>query len=149
MTEDAVTSIAATLIDSWTVAHVDELAAVRSRLEDALCACDPPGVAPGLTRASSQNIILIASELTANALEHAGGPARLDVVRDGAAVTISVRDRAPDDPPVLTFDRALGAGGFGLQLTLKVADDVGWYRTPDGAKHVWARFVVAPSDDAV
>jgi serine/threonine-protein kinase RsbW len=145
MTEDAVTSVPTTLIDSWTVSRVDELATVRSLLEDALCTSVvwPVG---GRDRPSCQNVVLVASELTANALEHAGGPARLDVVRDGGAVTVSVMDRSPDQPPVLSLDRELGAGGFGLQLTLKIADDVGWYRTPDGAKHVWARFATGPHD---
>ncbi|WP_407319153.1 ATP-binding protein [Isoptericola halotolerans] len=149
MTEDAVRSMPTTLIDSWTVTRVDQLASVRSLLGDALSTSvaspDDPHRSPW------QNIVLVASELTANALEHAGGPARLDVVRDGGAVTVSVMDRSPDQPPVLSLDREIGAGGFGLQLTMKVADDVGWYRTPDGAKHVWARFAMVPRpavDDA-
>lgn len=145
--ENAATSTRTRIVGTWTVTGVEELASVRALLEETLCArtptpCTESEPEPEPARSLRQNIVLVASELTANALEHAGGLARLDVVSDDTAVTVSVRDRSPDNPPVLTFDRELGAGGFGLQLALRVADDVGWYRTPDGAKHVWARFVV-------
>ncbi|MCK0118592.1 ATP-binding protein [Isoptericola sp. S6320L] len=149
MSEDAATSLRSRLVGTWTVVTVDELSTARSRLQETLCTETPtPCAETEPTRSLLQDIVLVASELTANALEHAGGPARLDVVSDGVAVTVSVMDRSPDNPPVLTTDRELGEGGFGLQLTLRIADDVGWYRTPDGAKHVWARFVVTdPSPD--
>lgn len=144
MTEDAATTLRSVLLGSWTVATVDELGTARARLEETLCARTPTACAETEpTRSLLQNIVLVASELTANALEHAGGPARLDVVHDGVALMVSVMDRCPDSPPVLSRDRELGEGGFGLQLTLRIADDVGWYRTLDGAKHVWARFVIA------
>ncbi|WP_418278022.1 ATP-binding protein [Isoptericola jiangsuensis] len=132
------------LIGSWTVSTVEELAPARSRLQEALCQGAPWQGAPAepAHRALLQNIVLAASELMANALRHAGGPARLDVVLEGTGITVSVMDRSPDDPPVLSPDRELGEGGFGLQLTLRMADDVGWYRTTTGTKHVWARFSV-------
>lgn len=145
MTEEATAPPRATLVGSWRLENVDELAQARARLEERLCETTPTArVAGGSDRSLLQDIVLVASELAANALEHAGGHARLDVVLDDSGLTVSVLDRSPDQPPVLTRDRALGEGGFGLQLTLRVADDVGWYRTPDGAKHVWARFTVDP-----
>ncbi|WP_277208032.1 ATP-binding protein [Isoptericola croceus] len=149
MREETATSTRTRIVGTWTVTAVEELASARSRLQESLCAWTPvPWTETDSSRSLLQNIVLVASELTANALEHAGGPARLDVVSDDTAVTVSVMDRSPDNPPVLTFDRELGAGGFGLQLALRVADDVGWYRTPDGAKHVWARFVVLAPEPA-
>jgi serine/threonine-protein kinase RsbW len=136
------------LVGSWTLSEVDDLAAARSCLQDALCDGSPWLTEPqGSALPLLQNIVLAASELMANALRHAGGPARLDVLLDGDAVTVSVMDRLPDVPPVLSPDRERGEGGFGLQLTMRMADDVGWYRTPAGAKHVWARFDV-PADRA-
>ncbi|WP_402377776.1 ATP-binding protein [Isoptericola rhizosphaerae] len=148
MTKDAATSLRSRLVGTWTVVSVDGLSSARSRLQETLCAETPtPCAETEPTRSLLQNIVLVASELTANALEHTDGPARLDVVSDGVAVTVSVMDRCPDSPPVLSPDRKLGEGGFGLQLALRIADDVGWYRTPDGAKHVWARFVVPGSSE--
>jgi serine/threonine-protein kinase RsbW len=137
------------LVGSWTVSTVDELASARAWLQDALCDGRPwlCGSSEG-DRSVLANIVLAASELMANALRHAGGPARLDVVLEGRSLTVSVMDRSPDEPPVLSPDRELGAGGFGLQLTLRMADDVGWYRTPTGAKHVWARFALPATPEA-
>jgi serine/threonine-protein kinase RsbW len=131
------------LVGSWTLSEVDDLATARSCLQAALCDGSPwPATPQGAALPLLQNIVLAASELMANALRHAGGPARLDALFDGQAVTVSVMDRLPDVPPVLSPDRERGEGGFGLQLTKQMADDVGWYRTPTGVKHVWARFEV-------
>ncbi|WP_402462445.1 ATP-binding protein [Isoptericola aurantiacus] len=130
---------AARLVRSWTFHDADALACVRGHLQETLRGSTEPWCGCSAEDTVLQDIVLVASELAANALEHAGTTARLELWCDGTTALISVTDRLPSVPPVLSPDRELGEGGFGLQLALRVADDVGWYRTA-GEKHVWARF---------
>jgi hypothetical protein len=60
---------------------------------------------------------------------------------DGTALLLDVADHSPDRRPVVAGERASGAGGFGLVIAERLAQDVGWYATGT-AKHVWAVFGV-------
>ncbi|WP_278236380.1 ATP-binding protein [Isoptericola sp. AK164] len=134
----------------WTVESADDLARIRTDLDRALrrlaggtcdCCLAPSGAEP-------QHVVLIANELASNALEYTGGPAGLELRCDGTTAVVSVTDTRPDLPPILSPHRDLGKGGFGLQLALRVADDVGWYRDSAWEKRVWARFTLAAPDRA-
>ncbi|MEU2201265.1 ATP-binding protein [Isoptericola sp. NPDC019482] len=132
------------VVGTWAVRTVDDLADVRAELEDQLpCGCAPARVGPsgelgGLS--GRQRMVLVASELVANALEHARPPVVARLLCDGHVAVLDVVDRSPESPPVVPHDREPGQGGHGLRLAETIADDVGWYRTDTGEKHVWARF---------
>ncbi|MCA5892262.1 ATP-binding protein [Isoptericola sp. NEAU-Y5] len=132
------------LVGSWTVRSVDELADVRAGLDSRLpCHCPAAQVGPsddvgGLT--GRQRMVLVASELVANALEHARPPVVARLLCDGRVAVLDVVDRSPEAPPVVPHDREPGQGGHGLRIARRVADQVGWYRTDHGEKHVWAQF---------
>jgi anti-sigma regulatory factor (Ser/Thr protein kinase) len=88
----------------------------------------------------------VASELVANAVEHARTVIDLDVtlrgdqlrvaVRDGSRVVPRLRDPAPHDPAA-----PLDIRGYGLRLILSLAHAWGTEVTPDG-KVVWATLAV-------
>ncbi|GAB6939806.1 ATP-binding protein [Isoptericola variabilis] len=135
------------VVGAWSVRTVDDLADVRADLESRLpCDCAPARVGPsgelgGLS--GRQRMVLVASELVANALEHARPPVVARLLCDGQVAVVDVVDRSPEAPPVVPHDREPGEGGHGLRLAKTIADEVGWYRTDRGEKHVWARFADA------
>ena len=83
------------------------------------------------------DLVLIASELAANAVRHGAPPALLRIEEtDGhIRVTVSNHGDAPD-PRVLTADEGSGHGR-GLAMVEAMADEVGWSRTGDRLD-VWA-----------
>ncbi|MFI2103462.1 ATP-binding protein [Isoptericola sp. NPDC019693] len=135
------------VVGTWAVRTVDDLADVRAELEACLpCDCSAARVGPardvgGLS--GRQRMVLVASELVANALEHARPPVVARLLCDGHVAVVDVVDRSPEAPPVVPHDREPGEGGHGLRLAETIADRVGWYRTDRGEKHVWARFTGA------
>jgi len=133
------------VVGSWTLRTVDELSDVRSELETRL-PCDCPAARVGPSPAAgglsgTQRMVLVASELVANALEHARPPVVARLLCDGDVAVLDVVDRSPEAPPVVPEGREPGEGGHGLRLAATVADRVGWYRA-GGEKHVWAQFTV-------
>ncbi|AEG43281.1 ATP-binding protein [Isoptericola variabilis] len=131
------------LVGSWTVRSVHELSGVRHALADRLpCDCAAATADPVEDTALSgvERIVLVASELVSNALQHADGPATVRLLCDGRSVLLEVVDRSPDVPPVVASRRPPGEGGFGLHLARRAAHTVGWYRTARDEKRVWARF---------
>ncbi|MFC8598544.1 ATP-binding protein [Isoptericola sp. NPDC057191] len=139
------------VVGSWTLRTVDQLSDVRAELESQLpCDCPAARIGPsedagGLS--GTQRMVLVASELVANALEHARPPVVARLLCDGSVAVLDVVDRSPDEPPVVPVDRQLGEGGHGLRLAKTVADRVGWYRA-GAEKHVWAQFSVPTPDGA-
>ncbi|GAA1717405.1 hypothetical protein GCM10009809_11720 [Isoptericola hypogeus] len=134
------------VVGSWTVRSVAELADVRAELETRLpCGCSaaraPAGddSLPG-SLSGAQRMVLVASELVSNGLEHAEPPVTVRLLCDGHVAVLDVVDHSPDAAPVVPRDRQPGEGGFGLRLAERVADRVGWFRTAAGEKHVWAEF---------
>ena len=79
---------------------------------------------------------LVATELAANAIRHAGMPFRVAVHRYGPVVRIGVHDRATGVPARLDAD-PVRLGGRGLYLIEAVSRRWGVEVTPDG-KTVWA-----------
>ncbi|PZR52629.1 ATP-binding protein [Xylanimonas oleitrophica] len=139
-----------TEVARWTIRSVDDLAMVRAALQAALQdpVEAPAGGSGGTTavvlgtvaQAEIQRIVLVASELATNALRHGSPPFSVRLLRDESSATVDVVDHRPDVPPVLAARRAPGAGGFGLQLARRVSREVGWFRSGDDEKHVWACF---------
>jgi hypothetical protein len=85
----------------------------------------------------SERLVLIADELTSNALRHGGGPVATALCRTGDEWLVSVSDRSPDVPPVPATGRDPALGGHGLYLIADLAVRHGWY-AHRGIKTVWA-----------
>jgi anti-sigma regulatory factor (Ser/Thr protein kinase) len=81
-----------------------------------------------------EDVLLVVSELTTNALVHAGSAATIVALFDDSRLRVEVHDEDPA-PPQLR-DRPDGAGGWGLRVVAAVADGWGWMPTPTG-KLVW------------
>ncbi|WP_147251550.1 ATP-binding protein [Blastococcus sp. TBT05-19] len=85
----------------------------------------------------SERLVLIADELTSNALRHGGAPVAAILGRRDDQWLIAVRDSAADVPPSPAQGRDPGLGGFGLYLVADLSTAHGWFPEP-GAKTAWA-----------
>jgi signal transduction histidine kinase len=85
----------------------------------------------------SERLVLIADELTSNALRHGGAPVATGLSSAGNRWLLAVSDSSPDIPPMPAQGRDPGLGGFGLYLVADLSSRHGWWRTR-GAKTVWA-----------
>lgn len=124
----------------WSLQTLAELRDLRGNLVDAL-----QGEGPHEPRALGQvphDMVLVASELAANALTHGKPPTEVVLSRRGDVFLLDVADRDVASRPHLADGREPGAGGFGLQIARRLSLDVAWYAT-DEAKHVWATFPAA------
>jgi two-component sensor histidine kinase len=92
----------------------------------------------------SERLVLIADELTSNALRHGGAPVATALSRAADRWLIAVNDSSVDVPPTPAEGRDPGLGGFGLYLVADLSARHGWSRER-GAKTVWA---VVEADDA-
>ncbi|KGM02616.1 hypothetical protein Q760_12475 [Cellulomonas cellasea DSM 20118] len=127
-----------TTVGRWSLESASELAHVRHAIHDALTT-----LGTGVPDQVADQIVLVTSELATNALRHGIPPAVVNLGVDGTALLLDVADHHPGRAPVLAGERAVGAGGFGLMITQRLAADVGWYTTRT-AKHVWATFRTMP-----
>lgn len=71
------------------------------------------------------DLVLAATELLANVVDHAGTPLRLGLAFDGRAVRLEVRDGSPRPPTLRPFDPG-AARGRGLQMVQAVTDEWDW-----------------------
>jgi MEDS: MEthanogen/methylotroph, DcmR Sensory domain/Histidine kinase-like ATPase domain len=94
------------------------------------------GCRPYDNRAPADDAQLVVSELTTNAVVHAGSPFSVSVRYDGSAVRIAVHDWNPT-LPVLRDAGPTAISGRGLHLVNMLARDWGVEPSPDG-KTVWA-----------
>jgi two-component sensor histidine kinase len=85
----------------------------------------------------SERLVLIADELTSNALRHGGTPVATALSRSGHQWLIAVSDSSTEVPPTPAEGRDPGLGGFGLYLVADLSARHGWSRG-QGAKTVWA-----------
>ena len=118
-----------------------ELAALRARMRRALTG--RPTVDRPEREHWSERLVLIADELTSNALRHGDTPVAAALSRAGEDWMIAVSDSCTDVPPTPAEGRDPGLGGFGLYLVADLAVRHGWQRAR-GAKTVWA---VVTADD--
>lgn len=86
------------------------------------------------------DVLLAASELVANAVQHSGARGRgtlaMTVDLDGRSVRVEVEDPGPGFDPSRASERGpLPTSGFGLRLVERLADD--WGVTWDGTTRVW------------
>jgi two-component sensor histidine kinase len=85
----------------------------------------------------AERLVLVADELTSNALRHGGAPAATALSRAGNEWLVCVSDPSTEVPPTPAQGRDPGLGGFGLYLVADLAVRHGWFRRP-GLKTVWA-----------
>jgi anti-sigma regulatory factor (Ser/Thr protein kinase) len=84
-----------------------------------------------------EDALLVATELVANAVDHAQTPCVLTLSRDREGLRITVRDFAPGQLPQLQPVDVTAARGRGLQVVAAVSSEWG-VTTVDGEKSVWA-----------
>ena len=128
---------AAAEVARWTLDEPRHLRHVRAALLVAVADRIPEG-ANGHTDLD-ERLAVVVSELAGNALRHGRPPTVVELWRVDGLLIIDVRDNDPEGRPTVEERRAPGAGGLGLALVERLAQDVGWYRTDTG-KHVWAAF---------
>lgn len=124
-------------VQSWSLGSLDEITVLRLTL---LAATAPAGREPTeYLQDVPERMVLVASELATNALTHGAPPTVVTLMSDGAGFLVDVADRDMSSEPRIAGDRPLGAGGFGLVIARRLAQEVGWY-VDDASKHVWAAF---------
>jgi two-component sensor histidine kinase len=121
-----------------------ELADLRARLRQTLTGSAV--VARPEREHWSERLVLIADELTSNALRHGGAPAATALSRSGGQWMVAVSDTSTHVPPAPAVGRDPGLGGFGLYLVADLSARHGWCVT-QGTKTVWA-VVTAGDPDA-
>ena len=104
----------------------------------------------GLGRGSTEDVLLVVSELLSNAFLHAAGPYSVSAELERDRLRVGVRDRSPALPVLKDFEE-LAATGRGLRIV--AATTLSWGADPlaDG-KIVWADLALpdpaASGDDA-
>ena len=112
-----------------------DLAALRRRLREATTGS--PTVVRPEDEHWAERLVLIADELTSNALRHGGGPVATALSRVGDQWMVSVSDHSPEIPPEPAKDRDPALGGLGLHLIADLAVRHGWF-ADRASKTVWA-----------
>ena len=112
-----------------------ELAGLRARLRTSLTGSAV--VAHPEREHWSERLVLIADELTSNALRHGGAPVATALRRTGDQGLDADSDPSTDVPPTPAVGRDPGLGGFGLYLVADLSARHGWF-VARGTKTVWA-----------
>lgn len=114
---------------------VSGLASLRRRLRSATTGCAT--VNEPEREHWAERLVLVADELTSNALRHGLGPVATALSRIGDRWLVSVSDRSPEVPPTPAIDRDPRHGGLGLYLIADLSLRHGWI-AHRGIKTVWA-----------
>jgi anti-sigma regulatory factor (Ser/Thr protein kinase) len=96
----------------------------------------------GVSDAVADDILLVASELAANAVRHGRPPARLRLDYSPGRVRVTVTSHGGSADPEIVDAATDTDHGRGLAMTQAVADDLGWKRDGDLVE-VWAEFSVS------
>ena len=107
--------------------HVSCVAEARQHVRAFLA-----GVDPFVDRAAVDSAQLAASELVANAVQHAPGPCTLELSDDGRRLYVGVADSSTKPPADRDTDVYAGHGGAGLRLLRALAGDVEVHIHPTG-----------------
>lgn len=112
-----------------------ELSKLRARLRSTMTGS--PTVVHPEREHWSERLVLIADELTSNALRHGGPPVATALSRLSGRWMVAVSDSSSHVPPTPAEGRDPGLGGFGLYLVADLSAAHGWF-LERGAKSVWA-----------
>lgn len=115
----------------------DDLGAVRLRIAEALVRYDEDFVV---------DVQLVATELAANACDHADDPRSLVLRREvhserGGELVVEARDASVSRTPVVGVSRLGPYRGHGMQLVKSLCSDWG-VRVDEDTKVVWARLAL-------
>ncbi|NMO54265.1 ATP-binding protein [Actinoplanes sp. TBRC 11911] len=123
----------------WTLDQPPQLRTLRTALQTAVRSRALPATVD--VTDLLERLLIVATELAGNALRHGQPPAVVALLQVDGQLIVDVADRDPVGEPGVDEQRPAGAGGLGLPLAQRLAQDVGWYATEDG-KHVWAAIAV-------
>ncbi|MFJ5292405.1 ATP-binding protein [Streptomyces sp. NPDC088348] len=87
---------------------------------------------------TSQNLVLLVSELVTNALRHAGGVTAMRLSADRRSLEVAVADPSPAHPQDRTPDLTGSTGGFGWPMVQRLARTVAVRNEAGGGKVVCA-----------
>ena len=121
----------------WVLHTSAELRALRAGLHEALTG--HPLLAGQSLDDIPERMVLVATELTTNAIKYGRPPTLIRLLRGDGEFILDVADHDLENIPELVDTRPVNAGGRGLALALALSLDVGWYATTT-TKHVWASF---------
>ncbi|MEU8137788.1 ATP-binding protein [Streptodolium elevatio] len=79
-----------------------------------------------------RDVVMVVSELVANAYRHATGPRRLTLTADDETITVAVEDGRPDG--LTPLPTAPASGGFGLLVIRRLCRDVDVHPVPGGKR---------------
>jgi anti-sigma regulatory factor (Ser/Thr protein kinase) len=120
----------------------------REHTRRALAAWGWSPCAPGDRTRTAADVVLIVSELMANAVLHGSGPVELRLDLVGATLRIEVVDAGSALPAALAHHEPGLPGGHGLYMIDQLADQWGVTCTPGVAgKAVWAQIAAASPAD--
>jgi serine/threonine-protein kinase RsbW len=125
----------------WVLDDTTQLRQLRSALQQALTG--HPLVAGDSLGDVPERMVLVATELATNAINHGRPPTEVRLLRTPDCFVLDVADRDLSTVPELADTRPLHAGGRGLQLARSFSLEVGWYATAS-TKHIWATFPFQP-----
>ncbi len=86
---------------------------------------------------SVDNVLLVVSELVANAIRHTEGPCALHLELLGDSIDVCVADRSPRSPAPRT-PSADGTGGWGWFMIKRLATHIRIKPVPEGGKTICA-----------
>ena len=86
-----------------------------------------------------ENVRLVASELTTNAMLHARTPFIVTLSLEDGRVCLTIRDGSTS-VPIKTMPDLMDMNGRGLMLVELLSDEWGVRTERDGSKSVWASF---------
>jgi anti-sigma regulatory factor (Ser/Thr protein kinase) len=87
----------------------------------------------------ADDILLVTSELAANAIRHGSPPALLTLSYRSGRVRVTVSSHGGSTEPIVLEARPDADHGRGLAMVQALADEVGWERDGDRLE-VWAEF---------
>ncbi|MBT2492681.1 ATP-binding protein [Streptomyces sp. ISL-96] len=111
----------------------DTAAEARDTAREFLC-----DLAPAPTPETTENVVLVVSELVTNALRHAGGITKMRLVAGRNTVQITVQDPSPSRPRPRHPDITGYEGGYGLTLVSFLSRFVTVSPSPEGGKAICA-----------
>ncbi|MEV6992711.1 ATP-binding protein [Streptomyces sp. NPDC093228] len=124
---------------TWTSSTQNPVSKARRAFRDALQDA-------GVSASTTSDAVLAASELAANATEHATGPFKMVLIRTGAQLICEIHDRDPRIPPFLLGRQSRAAGerpddgltvqGRGLHIVHELTAGVWGYRVADGGRKI-------------
>ncbi|MGN9810971.1 ATP-binding protein [Micromonospora sp. BQ11] len=127
----------ATELRRWTLSDAAQLRGLRASLHEELTG--NVLAEGGSLDEVPEVMVLIATELSTNALRHGIPPTIVRLLATDDCLILDVADHDLAHMPDLDEVRPADTGGRGLQIAQAVSLDVGWYATED-TKNIWASF---------